>query len=46
MRNSGSHASLMRILAFFNYNEPARDKFENGYGKIRSFTNCWNPMTS
>jgi type I restriction enzyme R subunit len=31
----GSHASLMRILTFFNKNEPARDKFENGYRKLR-----------
>jgi len=30
---SGSHPSLMRVLAFFNKNEPARDKFENGYAK-------------
>jgi type I restriction enzyme R subunit len=26
----GSHAALIRILAFFNKNEPARDKFESG----------------
>ena len=40
---SGSHASLMRILAFFNYNEPARDKFENGYGKIRQLYELLEP---
>ena len=39
----GSHASLMRILAFFNKNEPARDKFENGYGKIRQLYELLEP---
>jgi type I restriction enzyme R subunit len=40
---SGSHPSLMRILAFFNKNEPARDKFENGYGKIRQIYELLEP---
>jgi type I restriction enzyme, R subunit len=40
---SGSHASLMRILAFFNKNEPARDKFENGYGRIRQLYELLEP---
>ena len=39
----GSHSSLMRILAFFNKNEPARDKFENGYGKIRQLYELLEP---
>jgi len=39
----GSHASIMRILAFFNKNEPARDKFENGYGKIRQLYELLEP---
>ena len=39
----GSHASLMRILAFFNKNEPACDKFENGYGKIRQLYEVLEP---
>jgi type I restriction enzyme R subunit len=40
---SGSHASLMRILAFFNKVESARDKFENGYGKIRQLYELLEP---
>jgi type I restriction enzyme R subunit len=40
---SGSYPSLMRILAFFNKNEPARDKFENGYGKIRQIYELLEP---
>jgi len=40
---SGSHPSLMRILAFFNKNEPARDKFENGYRKIRQLYELLEP---
>ena len=40
---SGSHPSLMRILAFFNKNEPARDKFENGYAKIRQLYELLEP---
>ncbi len=40
---SGSHGSLMRILAFFNKNEPSRDKFENGYGKIRQLYELLEP---
>jgi type I restriction enzyme R subunit len=40
---SGSHPSLVRILAFFNKNEPARDKFENGYGKIRQIYELLEP---
>lgn len=40
---SGSHDALMRILAFFNQNEPARDKFENGYGKIRQLYELLEP---
>lgn len=40
---SSSHDSLMRILAFLNYNEPARDKFENGYGKIRQIYELLEP---
>lgn len=39
----GSHPSIMRILAFFNKNEPARDKFENGYGKIRQLYELLEP---
>ena len=39
----GSHSQLMRILAFFNKNEPARDKFENGYGKIRQLYELLEP---
>ena len=33
----------MRILAFFNKTEPARDKFENGYGKIRQLYELLEP---
>jgi type I restriction enzyme R subunit len=40
---SGSHPSLMGILAFFNKNEPARDKFENSYGKIRQLYELLEP---
>lgn len=39
----GSHTSLMLILAFFNKNEPARDKFENGYGKMRQLYELLEP---
>jgi type I restriction enzyme R subunit len=39
----GSHSQLMRILTFFNKNEPARDKFENGYGKIRQIYELLEP---
>jgi type I restriction enzyme R subunit len=39
----GSHSELMRILAFFNKNEPARDKFENGYSKIRQLYELLEP---
>jgi type I restriction enzyme, R subunit len=39
----GSHASLIRILAFFNKNEPARDKFESGYTKIRQLYELLEP---
>lgn len=39
----GSHGQLMRILAFFNKHEPARDKFENGYGKIRQLYELLEP---
>ena len=39
----GSHSQLMRILAFFNKDEPARDKFENGYGKIRQLYELLEP---
>lgn len=39
----GSHSSLMRILKFFNKNEPACDKFENGYGKIRQLYELLEP---
>jgi type I restriction enzyme R subunit len=39
----GSHSQLMRILAFFNKNEPARDKFENGYAKIRQLYELLEP---
>jgi type I restriction enzyme R subunit len=41
--HSGSHSALMRILAFFNKDEPARDKFENGYGKIRQLYELLEP---
>jgi type I restriction enzyme R subunit len=40
---SGSQPSLIRILSFFNKNEPARDKFENGYGKIRQLYELLEP---
>jgi type I restriction enzyme R subunit len=40
---TGSHPSLLRVLAFFNKNEPARDKFENGYGKIRQLYEVLEP---
>jgi type I restriction enzyme R subunit len=40
---SGSHPSLMRILAFFNKNEPARDTFENGYGQVRTLYELLEP---
>ncbi|MFP4492954.1 MAG: UvrB domain 3-containing protein, partial [Puniceicoccaceae bacterium] len=40
---SGTHASVMRILKFFNDNEPARDKFENGYMKIRQLYELLEP---
>lgn len=40
---SGSHPSLMGILAFFNKSEPARDKFENSYGKIRQLYELLEP---
>jgi type I restriction enzyme R subunit len=33
----------MRILAFFNKIEPARDKFENGYAKIRQLYELLEP---
>lgn len=32
----GSHAALMKVLTFFHHNEPARDKFENGYHQLRT----------
>jgi hypothetical protein len=41
--NAGSSRCAMRILAFFNKNEPARDKFENGYGKIRQLYELLEP---
>lgn len=41
--HSGSHASLQRILAFFNQNEPARDKFENGYNQLRTLYELLEP---
>jgi type I restriction enzyme, R subunit len=40
---SGSHLSLMRVLAFFYENEPARDKFESGYQKARSLYELLEP---
>lgn len=40
---SGSYETLMGILAFFNENEPARDKFENGYTKIRQLYELLEP---
>ena len=40
---TGSHPSLLRVLAFFNKNEPERDKFENGYGKIRQLHEVLEP---
>lgn len=42
-QRSGSHPSLMRILAFFNKNEPARDKFENSYRKMRQLYELLEP---
>jgi type I restriction enzyme R subunit len=39
----GSHVSLIRILAFFNKDESARDKFENGYRKIRQLYELLEP---
>lgn len=40
---SGEHPALMRVLAFFNGNEPARDKFENGYQKLRTLYELLEP---
>ncbi|WP_417733005.1 type I restriction endonuclease subunit R [Rosistilla oblonga] len=40
---SGTHASLVRILKFFNKDEPARDNFENGYGKLRQIYELLEP---
>ncbi|HEY7153839.1 MAG TPA: type I restriction endonuclease subunit R [Gemmataceae bacterium] len=39
----GSHASLLRVLAFFHQNEPARDKFENGYQQLRTLYELLEP---
>lgn len=39
----GSHSNLVRILVFFNKNEPARDKFENGYNKLRQIYELLEP---
>lgn len=39
----GSYSQLMQILAFFNKNEPVRDKFENGYAKIRQLYELLEP---
>jgi type I restriction enzyme, R subunit len=33
-QKGGSHDELMKILGFFNQNEPARDKFESGYKRL------------
>jgi type I restriction enzyme R subunit len=43
LAKDGSHASVMRLLAFFNKNEPARAKFENGYTKIRQLYELLEP---
>lgn len=40
---SGSHGSLVRILAFFNQTEPARDKFESGYNQLRTLYELLEP---
>lgn len=40
---SGSHASLMRVLTFFNKDEAARDKFENGYHHLRTLYELLEP---
>jgi type I restriction enzyme R subunit len=40
---SSSHASLVRVLTFFHKNEPARDKFENGYLQIRTLYELLEP---
>lgn len=43
---SGAHGSVVRILAFFNTNEPARDKFENGYSRVRTLYELLEPDES
>jgi type I restriction enzyme R subunit len=40
---SGSHASIARVLRFFNGNEPARDKFDNGYNQLRRLYELLEP---
>src|SRR5205823_6490228 len=40
---SGSHESLVRVLTFFHKNEPARDKFENGYYHLRTLYELLEP---
>ena len=40
---SGSHESLMRVMTFFHKNEPARDKFENGYYHVRTLYELLEP---
>lgn len=40
---SGAHESLVRVLTFFHKNEPARDKFENGYNQVRALYELLEP---
>ncbi len=40
---SGAHAALVRVLAFFHRNEPARDKFENSYHQLRTLYELLEP---
>ena len=40
---SGTHASVMRILTFFNEDEPARDRFENAYQRLRQLYELLEP---
>ena len=43
MSRGGSHPEVMKVLSFLNKNEPARDKFENGYGKIKTLYELLQP---
>jgi type I restriction enzyme R subunit len=43
---SGSHESLMKALTFLNQDEPARDKFEEGYKNVRILYEAVQPDPS